>query len=46
MVDSRDDSQGSAAVAPDDLNAPLGLGKFAFSEFVANKVGVLSFATR
>jgi hypothetical protein len=27
VVDSRDDSQGSAAVAPDDLNAPLGLGK-------------------
>ena len=27
MVNSRDDSHGSAAVAPDDLNAPLGLGK-------------------
>jgi polysaccharide deacetylase 2 family uncharacterized protein YibQ len=27
VVDSRDDSQGFAAVAPDDLNAPLGLGK-------------------
>jgi len=27
VVDSRDDSHGSAAVAPDDLNAPLGLGK-------------------
>jgi polysaccharide deacetylase 2 family uncharacterized protein YibQ len=27
VVDSRDDSQGSAAVAADDLNAPLGLSK-------------------
>lgn len=27
VVDSCDDSQGSAAVAPDDLNTPLGLGK-------------------
>ena len=27
MVDLRDDSHGSVAVAPDDLNAPLGLGK-------------------
>src|SRR5689334_329893 len=27
VVDLRDDSHGSPAVAPDDLNAPLGLGK-------------------
>jgi polysaccharide deacetylase 2 family uncharacterized protein YibQ len=27
VVDSRDDSRGPAAVAPDDLNKPLGLGK-------------------